>query len=125
MKRFVLAACLIAGAAGNSRANSVTVNNHTGCTFTLDFSFTQYATAPPGTTYIDPLWQEDDFIACKVTYDYYSPNRIVLIVGISPNYNTYATSATNMNNPPCVNGNFYSAIWTQSSPTANATLIIF
>ncbi len=123
MKRLLLAAVALAGTFGIAQANTVTVNNLTGCPYTLNFS--SYAiTIGPGVTLVTPPAGDPDLFVCKVIYNHGLPGSISIGVGLNPDYPSYATSAMYTNNPPCA-PNGYSAAWTQTSATANAQLVIF
>ena len=123
MKRLLLAACALAGTYGITQANTVTVNNLTGCTYTLNFS-SSIGTAPPGIS-VHTSAPGTDIIACKIIYDYAGPNNISIGVGMSPDYPPYANSSMFPYTPPCLTSSFYTVAWSQSGATANATLVIF
>ncbi|PSK95225.1 hypothetical protein [Taibaiella chishuiensis] len=124
MKKLLLAAVALAGACGFTHANSVTVRNLTGCTFTLDFSSIMMTMAP-GETIVTSAPGAADLTVCKVIYNDGLPGRISIGAGIVPGYVSYANSLSSPNNPPCVTNGFYSVAWSQSSPTADAQLMIF
>lgn len=123
MKKLLLAIAALAGTFGITNANTVTVTNLTGCTFTLNFS-SVVTTCGPGTIVV-PSTSWADLTACKIIYNDGLPGSISIGVGIQPDFPPYANSAMYTNNPPCATNGFYSVAWSQTSSTANATLVIF
>lgn len=124
MKKLFLALAAFAGTYGITNANTVTVNNLTGCTYTLNFS-SVVTTVGPGITTVSSTAVSGDLIACKIIYNDGLPGSISIGVGLQPDFPPYANSAMFANNPPCVTNGFYSVAWSQASSAANATLVIF
>lgn len=122
MKRLLLAVAALAGAAGMTHANTMTVHNLTGCTYTLSTSAGTLLTVGPGTW---TFTSTPDFIATKIIYDYSGPNYISIGVGIPPGFPPYANSSAYAYTPPCLTSSYYTCSWAQASPTADATLVIF
>lgn len=122
MKKLILAAFALAGSFGITHANTMTVHNLTACTFTLSTSAGTIITVGPGTSSFS---SNPDFIATKIIYDYSGPNYISIGVGIPPGFPPYANSSAYSYTPPCLTTSYYTCSWSQSSPTANATLVIF
>lgn len=122
MKKLLLAAVALVGSYGMSQANTMTVHNLTGCSYTLSTSAGTLLTVGPGTW---TFTSTPDFIATKIVYNIGGPNEISIGVGIPPGFPPYANSSAYSYIPPCLTTTYYTCSWSQSSPTANATLVIF
>ena len=122
MKKVFLAAAILAGTFGMTHANTLTVHNLTACTYTLSTSAGTYLSVPPG---MSTFTSTPDLIATKVVYNMGGPNEVSTGVGIPPGFPPYANSSAYSYTPPCLTTSYYTCSWAQSSPTADATLVIF
>lgn len=122
MKKALLAAAILAGTAGLAHANTLTVHNLTPCNYTLNTSNNTLVSVPPGVT---TLSFTPDIIATKIIYNLGGPGTISIGVGIPPGFPPYANSSAYGPPPPCLSSGFYTCSWSQASPAANATLVIF
>ncbi|RQO32469.1 hypothetical protein DBR32_02370 [Taibaiella sp. KBW10] len=121
MKKVLLAAFALIATYGIADANVMTVQNLTACTYTLSTSTGQILTAPPGLSTFTSTGSLH-FVATKVVYNFGVFPETTLGVGLgSPYANTMGQTT-----PPCLVGTtYYTGSWSQASPTANATLVIF
>lgn len=121
MKKLLLGALALAGTYGIAEANNMTVHNLTACTYTLSTSTGQLITVAPGTsthTSTSPL----HFTATKVVYNFGISPETSIGVGLGSPYSNSMGQPV----PPCLIGTtYYTASWSQSSATADATLVIF
>ncbi|PSK95221.1 hypothetical protein [Taibaiella chishuiensis] len=123
MKRLLLAAATLLGAYGTTTANTMTVHNLTPCTYTLSTSAGTLLVVGPGTY---TFTSSPDFVATKIVYNYGLPGSISIGVGIPPGFPPYANSSAYSPGPACLtSSSFYTCSWAQSTPTADATLVIF
>ena len=122
MKRLLVAASALVGTYGITNANVMTVHNLTGCPYTLSTNIGLLFVGPGTSTFTSPVGT--DYIATKIVYNYGVPGSVSIGVGIPPGFPPYANSA-GYATPPCLTSAYYTASWSQSSPTAAATLVIF
>lgn len=125
MKKVLLAAFCLLGSYGISQANTLTVNNLTGCTYILSLDGGGYVSASPGSNTFTSFPGANITIA-KVAYWPGYPSAPIVAetaVGISFPYGNTSGQTT----PPCLIGGstYFTATWSQGSPSANATLVIF
>lgn len=120
MKKLLLGVLALIGTAGIAQANTLTVMNLTGCTYTLSISGYGYATVGSG-TYVFNSVGPADITAAKVLYVFASGANTGLGVGISTPYANTAGQLT----PPCLTAAYFTASWAQSTSSANATMVIF
>ncbi|RQO29955.1 hypothetical protein DBR32_13655 [Taibaiella sp. KBW10] len=102
-------------------ANILTVNNLTGCTYTLGLDGGGLVTAGPGVTIFNSNPNANITIA-KVAY---WPGATIIAetaVGLGFPYGNTMGQPT----PPCLTSStYFTASWAQASASANATLVIF
>lgn len=120
MKKLILGAIALIGTAGIATANTLTVTNLTGCPYTLSISGYGYATIGSG-TYVFNSTPGVNIDAAKVVYVFTSGSTTALGVGIGTPYANTAGQPT----PPCLSAAYFTASWSQGSPTANASMVIF
>ncbi|RQO31050.1 hypothetical protein DBR32_10105 [Taibaiella sp. KBW10] len=124
MKKIFLATLALVGTYGMAEAaNVLTVNNLTGCTYTLSISGAGYATIGPGVTIINSFPTANiDFV--KIMYTFGGGAVTQVNVGITQPYHNSMGQPT----PPCITASgstLFTGSWAQASPTANAALVIF
>lgn len=123
MKKLLLAAVALVGTYGMTHANVMTVHNLTGCSYTLSTNIGLLFVGPGTSAFTSPVGQ--DYIATKIVYNYGSSPSVSIGVGIPPGFPPYSNSSSYPFTPPCLTSSYYTASWSQASPTAAATLVIF
>lgn len=122
MKKLVLAVLALAGTYGMSEAaNVLTVNNLTGCSYTLSLSGGGIVTIGPGVSTFNS-YPTVNITEAKVVYVSGGVNVAGFGVGMS---NPYANTI-GQPTPPCLTSStYFTGSWAQSAASANATLVIF
>lgn len=120
MKKLLLGVFALIGTAGIAQANTLTVMNLTGCPYTLSISGYGYATIGTGTYTFNSIGSAN-IDAAKVVYVFASGATTGLGVSMGTPYANTAGQPT----PPCLTAAYFTASWSQGSPTANASLVIF
>ncbi|WP_124634678.1 hypothetical protein [Taibaiella sp. KBW10] len=121
MKKLLVASLTLMGTFGFAKAaNVLTVHNLTPCPYTLSTSGGYLMIGPGTTTFNSPSTL--NFEGTKIMYVAGWPNDGSIGVGIGTPY----ANSMGMPTPACLTtSTFITASWSQASPAANATLVIF
>lgn len=121
MKKLLLSALAFAGSFGLvSAANTLTVINLTSCPYTLSISGSNGSFIGANSTATFNSFPTVDIGAIKIMYVSGSNYTQVNVSYGSPYSNSIGQPT-----PPCLTNSYFTASWAQSSPSANATLVIF
>ncbi len=108
MKKLVLGVAALIGACSMADANTLTINNNTGCTYNLSISGAGGSTAAPGTSTFTSTNPAIAITSIKIMFNDVNGGTIQLNVG---NGSPFASSL-GLANPACpTQFNYVTAIW--------------
>lgn len=124
MKKIFLGLLLVAGTSVVASANNLTVINLTGCDYTLSISGTagNYPNAMVAANSSQIFSSSGSLNIGGIKIMYVSGTNHTQV---NVDYGSPYSNSIGQPTPPCLTNTFFTASWAQSSPTADATVVIF